>query len=160
MSAKVKKDKVVSVTYTIVDQQGETFEHTDIPVSYVHGGKSDLFEQIEQALEGKQLGDRVEVKLTAAQAFGPHNPGLTFTDDINNVPPELRRIGAQLEAQNASGEILNFVVTHIEDGKLTVDANHPLAGQEITFHVEVKDIRDATGEEIASGQVTNLYQPL
>ena len=65
------------------------------------------------------------------------------------MPPELRRLGARLEAQNASGELLNFVVTHIENGKLTVDANHPLAGQTVKFRVTV---RDATADELRAGQ--------
>jgi FKBP-type peptidyl-prolyl cis-trans isomerase SlyD len=60
------------------------------------------------------------------------------------VPPELRRLGASLEAQNASGEMLTFVVKRIENGKLTVDANHPLAGQTVKFRVTVRDVRDAT----------------
>jgi len=158
MTETITKDKVVSLTYAIQDEQGETFEYTDVPVNYVHGGKSDLFEKIEHELEGKTIGARVEVTLPPEEAFGPHDPGLTFTDDIDNVSPELRKVGAQLEAQNASGDILQFVVTHIEDGKLTVDGNHPLAGQTVKFLVEVKDVRDATEQEVTTGVARELNQ--
>jgi len=68
------------------------------------------------------------------------------------VPPELRYMGAKLEAQNADGETLNFVVTRIENGMLTVDANHPLAGQTVKFRVTIRDVRDATPDELRSGQ--------
>jgi len=156
MNETIAKDKVVSLTYAIHDQQGKTYEYTDVPINYVHGGKSDLFDKIEHMLDGKTIGDKVEVVLNADEAFGQHDPGLTFTDDLDNVAPELRRVGAQLEAQNADGEILQFVVTNVEDGKLTVDANHPLAGQTIKFLVEVKGIREATKQEATTGIVQQI----
>ncbi|MGW8247572.1 MAG: FKBP-type peptidyl-prolyl cis-trans isomerase [Acidiferrobacterales bacterium] len=158
MSETITKDKVVSLTYAIIDQQGERYEYTDVPVNYVHGGKSDLFKLVEQELEGKTVGDKVEVVLSPDQGFGQHDDGLTFTDDIDNVSPELRKVGAQFEAQNANGDILQFVVTQIEDGKLTVDGNHPLAGQTVKFLVEVKGVRDATAQEASTGIAKDLYQ--
>lgn len=160
MDETVTKDKVVSVIYAIHDQHGETFEYTDVPVNYVHGGNSDLFGKIERVLEGKTVGDKIEVTLTSDEAFGEHDPDLTITDDSDNVPPELRKLGTQLEAQNANGDLLQFVVTRIEDGKLTVDANHPLAGQTVKFFVEVKGIRDATKQEASTGVAADLSQNL
>lgn len=154
----ITKDKVVSLTYAIHDEYGETFEYTDIPVHYVHGGKSELFEKIEQELEGKTVGDKIEVVLSPEEGFGQHDEALTFSDDIENVSPELRKVGAQLEAQNANGDKLQFVVTRIEDGELTVDGNHPLAGQTVKFQVEVKGVRDATEQEASSGIVKELQQ--
>jgi FKBP-type peptidyl-prolyl cis-trans isomerase SlyD len=147
----VARNKVVAVTYTLRNERGDVFEHRDLPVAYVHGAGSELFPAIEQALEGRRIGERVVVQLAPDAAFGRHDPGLTFTDDIDNVPPELRRLGTEVEAQNAKGETLTFIVTHIGDGKLTVDANHPLAGQNVSFEVTVIDIRDATAEEIRAG---------
>jgi FKBP-type peptidyl-prolyl cis-trans isomerase SlyD len=148
----IDKGKVVSLTYTLRDQRGEIFEHTDVPVSYLHGHAGGLFDKIERQLEGRRVGDSIDVTLTPEEGFGPHQPSLTFTDDLENVPPELRYLGARLEAQNASGETLNFIVTRIEDGKLTVDANHPLAGQTVQFHVTVREVRDATIDELRAGQ--------
>ena len=148
----VTKNKVVSLIYAVRNQKGELFEYRDLPVSYVHGSGVDLFPKIEEALEGRAIGDSVVVQLSPADAFGEHDPKLTFTDDIDNAPVELRHVGAEFEAQNAKGESIVLVVTHVEADKITVDANHPLAGQTITFEVTVRDIRNATPEEIRNGR--------
>jgi FKBP-type peptidyl-prolyl cis-trans isomerase SlyD len=148
----VTKDKIVSLTYTLRDGHGEIFEHTDVPISYLHGSGEGLFEKIESALEGLEVGDSIDVELSPGEGFGEHDPALTFTDDIAHVPPEYRHIGAEVEAENERGEAVRFVVTAIADGKLTVDANHPLAGQTVRFAVTVQAIRDATPEERRLGQ--------
>lgn len=153
----VARDKVVSLTYVLRNERNEIFEYRDLPVSYLHGAGSDLFPKIEAALDGHAVGDRVTVKLTPEESFGVRDPGLTFTDDIENVPPELRRLGAEVAAENAKGEQILLYVTHIADGKLTVDANHPLAGQHVTFEVAISDIRDATAEEQRDRQPAAAY---
>ena len=160
--AVVSKNKVVAISYTLYNQQGEMVEYLDVPVYYVHGGISDLFIPIEQALEGRQVGDQVEVVLTPSQGFGEYNPALTFTDDLDNVPPEVRELGKQIEAQNAKGETMKFIVTDIdtENRKLTVDANHPLAGQTLRFKITVREIRDATPEELRHGIGNHFGAPL
>lgn len=157
---KVSKNKAVYVTYSILDQSGAVYEQYEIPVGYVHGGNSPLFEKIEAALEGKKIGDRVEVSLNPQEGFGELDPELSFTDDIENVPPEYRRIGAEVEFQNERGETMQFRVSRIADGKLTVDANHPLAGQTVTFLVNVVNIRDASMDEIVSGLPIDQSSPL
>ncbi|MDH5631436.1 MAG: FKBP-type peptidyl-prolyl cis-trans isomerase [Gammaproteobacteria bacterium] len=152
--AVVEKNKVVSVSYTLYDEKGDIFEYTDLPVSYLHGSGKDLFDKIETALTGKKVGDEVKITLPPADGFGNHDPGLTFTDNLDNVPLEIRRLGQEVEAQNASGEIMKFVVTDIntEANTLTVDGNHPLAGQTVLFKVVVKDIRDASRDEVQAGR--------
>ncbi len=148
---RVAKHKVVHITYQITGQSGEVLERIDLPVGYVHGGKSDLFPQIEQRLDGCTIGDTVEVTLPPEDAFGQPDPRLTVTDAIGNVPPEYRRIGAEAMFQNERGETITLTVVRVEDGKVTLDGNHPLAGKTITFHVTVTDIRDASPDEIAKG---------
>ena len=147
----VEQHKVVSFVYSIVDASGELLEQSDLPISYVHGGKHDLFEKVEQGLAGAVVNDTVEVSLTPAEGFGPHDPDLTYTDSIENVPEEFRSVGAEVEMMNDQGDSRKFTVTRIEDGKLTVDGNHPMAGKAITFRIKVIEIRDATPEEIANG---------
>jgi FKBP-type peptidyl-prolyl cis-trans isomerase SlyD len=147
----VGQNKVVSFTYSIVDETGEIIEQSDLPISYVHGGKHDLFEKVEQELQGSVVGDTVAVELTPEEGFGPHDPSLTYTDELENVPPEFRRLGAEVEMMNDQGETRKFTVIHIENGRLTVDGNHPMAGKTIVFHIRVTDIRDATEAEIANG---------
>jgi len=147
----VGQDKVVSFTYSIVDASGAVIEQSDFPISYVHGGRHDLFEKVVQELEGSVVGDTVEVELTPDEGFGTHDPDLTYTDDLENVPAEFRRVGAEVEMMNDEGDTRKFTVTRIENGKLTVDGNHPMAGKTIVFHIRVTAIRDATPDEVSNG---------
>ena len=148
---RVQQNTVVTITYHIENELGEVVEQIDMPISYVQGAGR-LFEKVEKALAGCAPGETVRVTLPPEEAFGEHDPELTFTDDLDNVPPQFRHIDAEVEMQNERGEIKVFRVSSIEDGKLTVDGNHPLAAQTITFSVTVVDIRDATPEEIRSGE--------
>ena len=107
--------------------------------------------EIERELEGLAVGESVEVTLAADEAFGQPNPDLTYTDAIENVPPEFRQVGAEATFQNERGETRTMTVTRVADGQVVLDGNHPLAGKTITFHVTVADNRDATPAEIASG---------
>ncbi|MFN2337486.1 MAG: peptidylprolyl isomerase [Gammaproteobacteria bacterium] len=157
--AVVGKHKVVFIVYQIRDEAGDILEQIDYPVSYVHGGPSDLIEKVENALEGTAVGDSVEVVLESDEAFGPHDPALTFTDDLENVPSQFRHVGAEVEMQNDQGDSRTFTVAKIENGKLTVDGNHPMAGKQVTFNVTVKEIRDATEAEIKQG-ITPMTQPV
>lgn len=75
----------------------------------------------------------------------------SITDDIENVPAEHRRLGSEVEFENERGERMTFRVTRIAGGKLTVDGNHPLAGQTVRFVVTVVGVRPATLDEIANG---------
>jgi FKBP-type peptidyl-prolyl cis-trans isomerase SlyD len=152
MSATIKTDAVVSFTYVIRDNTGEICEYRDLPVAYIHGGQSPLFPQIERALEGRTVGHRAVVTLSAQEAFGEHDPSLTFIDVLDNVPQELRYVGAEFEAENEQGDRRQFRVTKTEDGRLTVDANHPLAGKALTYEVTVVGIRKASDEELRTGQ--------
>jgi len=150
----VGKQKVVAITYSIVSETGEILEQSDIPVYYAHGGVNQMFPDVEAALEGHSVGDSIEVVLPQERAFGAHDPSLTFVDDIDNVPPEFRHVGAEVQMQNDQGETRTFIVSKIEDDKLTVDGNHPFAGKTLTYSVTVNDIRDATDEEMKKGVST------
>ncbi len=155
----VENNKVVYLTYSIIDQNGAVFEQYDVPIGYVHGANSGLFEKIEITLAGHEEGERVEVVLSPSDGFGQHQPELTYTDSIENVPPQFRHVGAAVSFENDTGESKEFRVTKIEDGKLTVDGNHPLAGQTVRFIVNIVDIRDATAEEIANGRPEDASAP-
>jgi len=155
----VGRNKVVYITYSLVAENGAVVEQYDVPVGYVPGGNSGLLEKIERALDGHAVGERVEVLLPPEDGFGEHDPQLTFTDDIDNVPPQYRHVGAEVEFQNEQGETMFFRVTHIEDGKLTVDGNPPHAGQSITCVVNIVDMRDATRDEIAAGMPADAAAP-
>ncbi|MDA9029259.1 peptidylprolyl isomerase [Candidatus Pseudothioglobus singularis] len=148
----ITTNKFVELTYRIIDQtNGEVIEQVEEPLGYVQGDNTLLFNQVTKELEGKSVGDEVEILLKAEDAFGPKLEELIFTDEINNVPVEYRFIGAAVTMQNDKGGTKDFIVSSIEDGKLTIDGNHPLAGKDIIFYVEVLSVRDATADEIIEG---------
>jgi len=151
MSDKISQNKFVSLVYTITDEDDNILGRIDRPIQYIQGVKSQVIEKIETALAGHQVGDLVQVTLGPDEAFGPHDPELTFSDDINNVPPQFHSIGAEVEFQNDQRESKIFRVTKIEDGKLTVDGNHPFAGKNIAYNITVKEVRDATADEMKHG---------
>ncbi|MCU7842203.1 MAG: FKBP-type peptidyl-prolyl cis-trans isomerase [Candidatus Thiodiazotropha sp. (ex Monitilora ramsayi)] len=143
----IKVGKYVSLTYSICDLDGNVLEQSDLPVNYIHGGETELIGGMDRAVEGKSPGDEVSITITPAQGFGEHDPELTFTDDLDNVPPQFRQLGAEVQMQNEAGEVKSFFVTKIEDGKLTVDGNHPLAGKDLKVNVKILEVRDATKED-------------
>ena len=152
MSETISINKFVELTYRIIDQSnGEVIEQVEEPLGYVQGDNSLLFNQVTKELVGKCVGDEVEILLKAEDAFGKKADELIFTDDINNVPMEYRFIGASVTMQNDKGGTKDFIVSSIEDGKLTIDGNHPLAGKDIIFYVEILSIREATADEIIEG---------
>ncbi len=140
--------KLVSITYSIRDEAGTLLEHNNIPVSYIHGGQTELIGGMDRAVAGKHAGDEVDMLLSAEEAFGPHDPNLTFTDEIDNVPPELHYVGAELPMQSSAGDVRTFYVTRIENGSITVDGNHPLAGRRLRVQVRVREVRDPTEQEL------------
>ncbi|NCC29271.1 MAG: peptidylprolyl isomerase [Gammaproteobacteria bacterium] len=142
--------KLVALTYRIEDEQGNVLEQTDIPVSYIHGGQTELIGGMDAAVDGRRAGDEVELILGPDQGFGPHDPDLTFTDALENVPPEFRFVGAEVQMENDAGETRQFHVTRIEDGKLTLDGNHPLAGKTLRVHVRIEEVRDPTHAELTA----------
>jgi len=151
MSDKITNNKFVSLVYTITDEENNILERIDMPIQYIQGVKSQVIEKIEISLYGHQVDDLVHVTLSPEEGFGAHQPELTFSDDINNVPPQFHSIGAEVEFQNDQGENKIFRVTEIADGKLTVDGNHPFAGKTITYNITVKEVRDATADELKHG---------
>ncbi|HIE54160.1 MAG TPA: peptidylprolyl isomerase, partial [Chromatiaceae bacterium] len=144
--------KYVAISYTIADDQGNVVEQHDLPIGFVYGSDTELIGGMDKAIAGKTVGDQLEVKLAPEEAFGQHDPELTFTDDLENVPPQFRHLGAEVQMQNEAGETKTFYISRIEDGKVTVDGNHPLAGKTLTVRVKILEVRDAQpGEERTSG---------
>lgn len=146
---KVAPGKLVSLTYSIRDDQGQILEQSDLPVTYIHGGQVELVGGMDRHIEGCRAGEEVTLTLPPDAGFGPHDPGLTFTDDLANVPPEFRFVGAEVPMQSESGEVRTFIVTRIEQGRLTVDGNHPLAGKTLRVLVRIVEVREPTAAELA-----------
>lgn len=147
----IEKSKVVTFTYQILDEQGTIVEHSDMPMEYIHGVSGTMYPKVEWTLQGKTIGNTVEVDLPPQEGFGEYNPDLVFTDHIDNVPQEFRWVGATPAFENERGEVMEFTVSKIEGDQLTVDANHPFAGKTVTFRIKVVNVRPASDAELRDG---------
>ena len=150
----VARDRVVTIHYTLKNDAGEVLDSSagGEPLTYLHGG-GNIVAGLEEALEGKQAGDRVSVTVPAAKAYGEHDTGL-----VQRVPRrafqasgEVRK-GLRFTAQTEQGP-RQVVVTHVIGDMVTIDGNHPLAGQALGFDVEITGVRAATAEELEHGHV-------
>ena len=148
MTEKIKPGKFVSLTYVIKDETETVLEHNDIPTGYVFGGDTELLGGMDELLFDKQAGDEVSSQIPPEKGFGEYDPEMVFVDDLENVPEDFRHIGAEVQMQNDLGETRSFYVSKIEDGKLVVDGNHPMAGKTLTLEVKVLEVRDATEEDL------------
>lgn len=152
MSAVIQDNKYVELAYRVIDQKSdEVLVAVEYPIGYVHGANGTLLPAVTEQLEGKSAGDTIEVSFNGNQIYGPRDEKLVFTDHIDNVPEEYRKIGTTIVAENEKGDARNFIVTRIDDTTLTIDANHPLCGREVIFKLEILNVRDATEEEIKAG---------
>jgi FKBP-type peptidyl-prolyl cis-trans isomerase SlyD len=156
----VSPQTVVSFTYVILDPLGGVLEQSDLPMSYIHGVDGKMYPKVEAALTGATVGDEVEVELSPAEGFGDPNPDLMYVEALENVPPEYRRIGAEAMFENEEGETITMKVTKIENGELTLDANHPFAGMTVKFKITVVGLRHATPQEIGTGEVMDTQGPI
>ena len=144
----IRSNKLVEFTYRITDEGGQVLEQIDLPVSYVHGSEFGLWQRIEAAMENRRAGDTVEVLVEPDDAFGDLDPDLQLTQSLSDVPEQFRHVGAEADLENEMGEIHRFRVTSINEDKLTLDGNHPLAGKTLKFFLNLLTVRDATEEEI------------
>jgi len=152
MSDTIQNEKFVELNYKVIDQKtGDVLVTVDYPLGYVHGVNDVMSEQVGKELDGKKVGDIIEVPIDTKVLYGDRDESLVFTDRIENVPKEYREIGMTITMENAKGEPKNFIVTRFDDKTLTVDGNNPLCGRDVVFMIEVLTIREATDEEIDLG---------
>ena len=151
----ISQHKVVSIHYKVADAaNAEVIDSSEggDPMTYLHGAQN-IIPGLEQALEGKGVGDELEVTVAPAEAYGEYSD-----DRIQQVPieafAEMEKIepGMMVTADTEGGQV-NLVVTEVDETTVTVDANHPLAGKSLTFEVTVESVRDASEEEVAHGHV-------
>lgn len=150
----VANNKVVSLHYTLKDSEGDSIDSSlgEEPLAYLHGA-SNIVPGLEKELLGKSVGDKLEVQVSAEEGYGEYNPGLkqTVSRDMFEQAEGIE-VGAQFQASTEQGPV-SVVVTEVSETDITVDGNHPLAGQDLFFDVEIVDIRDASAEEIDHGHV-------
>ena len=152
MSDTIQNEKFVELNYKVIDEKtGDVLVTVVYPLGYVHGVNDVLSEQVTKYLDGKQVGDIIEVSVDTILLYGERDESLVFTDHIENVPQEYREIGMTITMENEKGEPRTFIVTRFDDKTLTVDGNNPLCGREVVFKLEILTIRDATDEELDFG---------
>ena len=147
----IEKNKYVSFTYRILDESENVIEQSNLPMDYQHGVANDMFEKLENALAGKKTGDQIKVTLNPDEGFGQPLPELIHTDSIENVPSEFRHVGARPTFQNDQGDTREMLVTKVENGKMTIDGNHPFAGKNITFVVDILSVDDKPLPAMSAG---------
>lgn len=151
----IGQNSVVTISYSLFDAQGELLEKSPSPVTYLHGGYDNIFPLVEQALQGKAEGDSIKIKLEPEDAFGDYNEELLRVEPREQFPETLE-VGMQFEGipgEDADAEAEIFTVTDIADGKVVLDANHPLAGLSLVFECQVIEVRQASEEEVDHGHV-------
>ena len=152
MSDTIENEKFVEINYKVIDEKtGDVLVTIDYPLGYVHGVNDVMSEDVTKHLDGKKVGDIIEVPIDTRLLYGERDESLVFTDHIENVPEEYREIGMTITMENEKGEPRNFIVTRLDDETLTVDGNNPLCGRDVIFSLEVLTIREASDEEIDLG---------
>ncbi len=152
---KIEKNAVVSLTYALNDASGALIEQAGDPISYLHGGYDGIFPAVEEALHGKDVGEKFTVSMTPDEAFGEYEHDLVRVEAREMFPAEVE-VGMQFEG-GAEGDddedFMLYTVTEVTDKEVTVDGNHPLAGKTLTFTGTVTAVRVATAEELEHGHV-------
>ena len=152
MTEKIEDNKYVELTYNVIDRKsGNVLTSVEFPLGYVHGVNQILSPQVSAELEGKSVGDRIEVPIDCNQLYGPRDESLVITDHIENVPEEYREVGTSILMENESGQTKTFIVTRVDEKSVTIDGNNPLCGREVIFRLDVLTVRDATEQEIEHG---------
>jgi len=149
----ITADCVVTLNYEVTSPEGEALDAGETPLVYLHGGYGDIFPVIEEALEGKSVGDTVMVKLQPDQAYGEYDSELVTIESLANLPQPLE-VGMQIEVEDEAedGDTHFLRVTDIAGGVAVLDANHPLAGLALVFTATVMALRPATAAELEAGQ--------
>lgn len=150
----ITNNTAVSIHYTLMNDLGEELDSTadGEPLDYLHGQGS-IISGLEDALTGKAIGDKLDIRIEPADAYGE------FSDDMIQVVSrdmfdgiDKVEVGMQFHAAVNSGSGIVTVVK-IDGDDITIDGNHPLAGQALNFSVEVVGIRPATQDEIQHGHI-------
>lgn len=152
----VDKSKAVFIEYVLKNAEGELIDTTEGrgPLGYIHGFNY-LIAGLENELNGKKVGDKFDLKLGEEEAYGPYDTELVYIVPKANFEggEEELEIGMQVEVNtNQDGNAI-ALVTNIEGEEVTLDLNHPLAGEELNFSVEVVNIREASQDELDHGHV-------
>jgi len=153
MAESVQRDTVVSIHYTLRDDNKAVVDSSDggEPLVYLHGHQN-IVAGLERALEGKVIGDRINVSVPPGEGYGEHDPALVQQVNRSAFPKGADlSVGTMFHAAGPDGDALVVRVTGVTGDQVQIDGNHPLAGQNLHFDVEITAIRAATESELEHG---------
>lgn len=156
----VANGKYVELMYKVLDADSKiVLTQIEYPIGYVHGVNEVLAPAVTAELEGRLAGDVIEVPIDCNQLYGPRDESLVVIEDIRNVPEEYQQVGMQILMENDKGQTKTFIVTRVDRKSITLDGNNPLCGREVIFRLEIKEVRDATKEELEFGGMVEREAP-
>jgi FKBP-type peptidyl-prolyl cis-trans isomerase SlyD len=149
----IAKGKVATIDYTLTNDAGQVLDSSQgrEPLTYLHGGG--LIPGMERALEGRSAGEHFQVTIPPEQGYGEKDPNMVQPVPRSNFAgvPHIEK-GMQFQARSPDGHGARVVtVVDVSPDTVTVDANHPLAGETLHFDVSVKEVREASPEELSHG---------
>ena len=150
----ITANAVVSINYTLTDLKGEVLDTSDgkEPLAYLHG-RGHLIPGLEKELEGKETGAKINVTIPPEEAYGIRNEDLVRKVSRSAFKEfQDLKTGMQFHSKTENGFEV-YTITKIEGEEVTIDGNHPLANETLTFDVEVTGVREATEEELSHGHV-------
>ncbi|MDG2364109.1 MAG: FKBP-type peptidyl-prolyl cis-trans isomerase [Methylococcaceae bacterium] len=151
---KITENSVVSILYKLSNDAGTILDQSteDNPLIYLHG-QGNIVIGLENALTGKTIGDTLDVTVTPDEGYGNREDYMVETvnrsmfEGLDEIS-----IGKQFHAEGNTGPVV-VTVTKIEGDEITIDGNHPLAGENLNFAIEVIAIREATEDELTHGHI-------
>ena len=152
----ITNDCVVALTWVLKDTQGEILDELDDPVEFYLGGH-DLLEKIQQALQGHEVGDLLDLHLEPEEAFGEVDELLVVLEPRALFPVEIEE-GMTIEGhalpkgcnEDAPKDVI-YTITDIYPEHVVIDGNHPLSGMALRISLKITGVRHATSQEISHG---------
>lgn len=139
----IKNGDTVKVHYKGTLESGEIFDSSEgrDPLEFTMG-TGQLIPGFEKAIMGKAVGDSTTTNIPSAEAYGEHNPQMEITVPKEQLPEDMEpAVGMQLQLNQPDGQAIPVAITNVEGDQVTLDANHPLAGKDLTFKIEVVEIK-------------------
>jgi len=149
---RIAKNAVVSIEFQLTNTAGQLVDSTPPgkPLEYLHGAAG-ILPALERALTGMAPGDSFDITITPDQGFGERQPRLVEVVPRSSWPnPELLTVGASVDREDETGEKQSFRIRALDADTVTVDGNHPFAGETLRFKGKVLEAREATTEELAT----------
>jgi FKBP-type peptidyl-prolyl cis-trans isomerase SlyD len=159
MSNTVQNNKVISIHYSLKLADGELVDQSDAdePLEYLHGA-GNIVPGLEAALTGLKVGDKKNVVVSATDGYGEYDEEAVQKVNRSELPDNFpAEEGESVEVVDESGEVVEAYIKKVERDFITLDYNHPLAGQALHFSVEIVEVRDATEEELEMEMPASMF---